>query len=96
MGLNSGCFIARHGVYERGEMTPCCGRMTKAHLIRAQLLPKYLDKWDSRLWVWACWHHHECMDKSRTIRIPRSSIPQTTVELAESIGLGYWVDREYR
>lgn len=56
---------------------------------------------DERAWVDGCGGivgiggHHGMLDHSRTLRIPRSAIPDGTVELAEELGLGWWLDREY-
>jgi hypothetical protein len=38
--VNPACFLATHGVYERGEMPPCEGRLIRAHLLPRQLLKK--------------------------------------------------------
>lgn len=58
-------------------------------------------EWDPRGWVWACGgatglggHHHE-FDTMRSLRVPRSKLPASTLELARELGLLWWVDREY-
>lgn len=57
--------------------------------------------WDERSWRWACGgpmgnggHHHD-LDFARTIRLPRSAIPEDVEQFASLAGLGWWIDREY-
>lgn len=84
-------------------MPACEGRLVRAHLIRQQVLRRvgFTDLWDERLWVPACGGptgcggHHGLFDVSRRLRLPREAIPRELDALAESIGLGWWLDREY-
>jgi hypothetical protein len=103
------CFLARFGVMVDGSrVPPCDGRLIRVHLIPKQKI-KTTMQWlagevnanDPRSWAWGCGGivgnsgHHGCLDSSRTLRIPRAAIPAGTEELAELLGLGYWLDREY-
>jgi len=90
---------------------PCDGRMQKAHLVRQQVIYRELrtkltnggttvngareTAWDNRAWRPACYRHHTMLDQSRTLRVPRSAIPEDTEQYAEGLGLGWWLDREY-
>jgi hypothetical protein len=89
---------------------PCMGALVKVHLIPRQLIKR--EVWssqdadlvitDPRSWVWGCGGpmgnagHHGMLDQSRTLRIPREAIPAGTNELAEELGIGWWLDREYK
>lgn len=89
-------------------MPPCHGRLRKCHLISQQELKKTkayrageLDLWDPRLWVWGCGgimgnggHHHH-LDSSRKLKLPRTAIPAPTEALADELGLGWFLEREY-
>jgi hypothetical protein len=62
------CFFRAHGLYERGEMPRCSGRLVRCHLLPQQLLKstrayKALESnevaahwflYDPRAWVWGC------------------------------------------
>jgi hypothetical protein len=37
---NPACYLATHGVYERGEMPPCDGQLIRAHLVPRQLVKR--------------------------------------------------------
>jgi hypothetical protein len=85
---------------------PCDGRLIRAHLIPVHLLKREVRQaWaaanDPRSWVWACGGpmgnagHHGMLDASRTLRIPRDRLPRGLEALAEDLGLGWWLDREY-
>lgn len=56
---------------------------------------------DPLVWVWGCGGpmgnggHHGMLDASRTLRIPRHMLPAEMDELAETLGLSWWLDREY-
>jgi hypothetical protein len=99
------CWLATHGVMEKGRpMAPCVGQLRRVHLIPKQLIKRRdpAKAWDERGWVWACGGagmgnagHHGMLDHSRTLRIPRAAIPSATQELADELGLGWWLDREY-
>lgn len=101
---NPNCFLAAHGLYERGEMPPCSGRLIKAHLIPQQVLKRegVEDVWRDAWWVWACGGptgcggHHGMFDMARTLRLPRLAIPRSTERAAGDIGLGWWLERTYR
>jgi hypothetical protein len=99
------CYLALHGIYERGPMPPCEGRLIMAHLIPRQLLKREGGRWaivDARSWVWACGGitgcsgHHGAFDSAKTIRLPREALPDGTEELAALLGLTWWLDRNYR
>jgi hypothetical protein len=50
---------------------------------------------DARCWVWACRHHHDQLDKERSLRVPRHALPPGVEGFAQEHGLGWWLDREY-
>jgi hypothetical protein len=102
------CFLATFGVYERGPMPPCDGRLVRCHLLPRQLIkancPPRLAEGaieDPRSWVWGCGGpmgnggHHGMFDSARTLRIPREALPPSAEALAADLGLLYWLDREY-
>jgi hypothetical protein len=99
------CFLARHGVYEGGNMPDCHGRLIRAHLIpRKVLRVAGLAQelwWSDPLWVWACGGvtgssgHHGALDSSRRLRLLRDSIPRSTERFADAHGLTWYLDREY-
>lgn len=102
------CWLARFGVYERGPMPPCEGRLIRAHLIKRQTLLRELPAEvaaraidDPRSWVPACGGpqgnggHHGMADHSRTLRIPYDNLPAGLIELAAETGLLWWLEREY-
>ncbi len=102
--MSPACFLASHGVYERGDMPPCTGRLVRAHLLPVQLLKRngLADKApDPRAWVPACGGvcgdsgHHGAFDTARTLRVPRSAIPADTEQFAAELGLTWFLDREY-
>lgn len=83
-------------------MTPCHGRLIRAHLIPQQQLKRLgHDPRDPRSWVYACGGivglggHHGLFDSSRRLRLRREAIPRGTEELAQQLGLLWWLDREY-
>jgi hypothetical protein len=84
--------------------TPCDGQLVRCHLIPRQILRReghadLID--DRRTWVPGCGGptgiggHHGELDSSRRLRIPIWDIPTETLLLAEEIGLGWWIEREY-
>lgn len=99
--VSAGCFLAGF------TATPCEGRMIRAHLVPRQLIRRECGPdWrtvadDPRCWRWSCGGvmgpggHHGMLDQSRTIRIPRDSLPAETEEFAAEHGLTWWLDREY-
>lgn len=83
---------------------PCEGRLIRAHLIPRQLLKReglaaFVD--DHRGYVYACGGamgnsgHHGALDCARTLRVPRCALPAAVEEMAEELGLEWWLDREY-
>lgn len=103
-GHNPACFLAAHGVHERGLMPPCDGRLVRVHLIPRQLLKR--EGYgalvpDARTWVLGCGGptgaqaHHGMFDVARTIKLPRTAIPRLLEVLAGELGLGWYLDREY-
>ncbi len=50
--------------------------------------------WDERLWIPACERHHSLFDH-HMIAVPRSALPASTEELAEQLGLGWYLDRRF-
>jgi hypothetical protein len=83
-------------------MPGCSGRLVKVHLLPRQLLKRYGGKpGDKRSWVWACGGimgqsgHHGALDSSRRLRIPRAALPTEVEQLAEELGLAWWLEREY-
>ncbi len=92
------CWLARF------SSVPCEGRLIRAHLIPRQLLRReghggMVD--DPRTWVWSCGGamgvggHHGMLDYSRRLRVPFEALPAGVVEIAEELGLSWWVAREY-
>ena len=103
------CWLAVWGVSERGAMTPCDGRIVRAHLIprrvilrelASEIAPAVID--DPRSWVPACGGpmgnggHHGQFDWARSLRIPATHLPSGVWVLAETHGLTWWLEREYR
>jgi hypothetical protein len=43
----------------------------------------------------ACRAHHSAFDTARTLRVPRSSLPEAVERFAEGLGLLWWIEREY-
>lgn len=83
---------------------PCSGRLVRVHLLPKQLLRREGHEAlcpDPRTWVWGCGGpmgnggHHGMLDQSRTLRIPRAALPEGLEQLADELGLGWWLDREY-
>jgi hypothetical protein len=102
MKHNPACFLASYGVFERGEMPACDGRLIRAHLIPKQLLKREgCDEWEPRSWVMACGGpqgnggHHGMFDTARTIRVPRAALPGNVERLADELGLVWWLERAY-
>lgn len=97
------CWLAQHGVMERGEPMPACdGQLVRVHLIPRQKIRKAGGReLDCRSYVMACGGpmgssgHHGHLDSSKRLRIPRSAIPAETLELALELNLGWWVDLTY-
>jgi hypothetical protein len=103
------CWLELNGFMELGDpMPPCEGQLVRAHLIPKQQLLKAVPAErsgeivnDTRGWVWACGGptgiggHHGMFDQSRTLRVARDRIPEATVELAEELGLTWWLDKTY-
>ena len=99
------CFLAQHGVSERGEIGPCHGQLIRAHLIAQQVLKRegHADAIDDpRSWVPACGGltgsagHHGAFDYARSIRIPYEKLPAGTIQLADELGLAWYLERNYR
>lgn len=99
----SDCWLATHGVMERGQMGPCDGQLFRVHLLPKALIKRTdpAKKWDRRGWVWACGGingnagHHGMLDHSRTLRVARAVLPPEVEELADELGLSWWLEREY-
>ena len=102
------CYLAQHGIYERGTMPPCEGQLIKAHLLPRQLLRRELGpiQADEAIrnpasWVPACGGpqgqsgHHGMLDTARTLRVPYEALPVPLIALAEALGLAWWVCREF-
>jgi hypothetical protein len=101
----SDCYLARYGFMVDGSpLPPCDGQLIKAHLLPRQLLKREgLAKLihDDRTWVWACGGImgnagcHGRLDASRTLKLPFEALPQHLLELADEVGLFWWLEREY-
>jgi len=97
------CWLGAFGYLEHGApMTPCSGRLIRAHLIPKQLIKREGgDPWDPRSWVPSCGGlsgnggHHGMLDASRTLKLRRDAIPPQVEELASELGVTWWLDREY-
>jgi hypothetical protein len=99
------CFFAVFGYMVDGSpVPPCDGQLVKCHLIpKATLRRNRLGShvWDSCVWVWGCGGptgiagHHGMFDHSRTLKLPRSAIPESTVLFAQQNHLVWFLDREY-
>jgi hypothetical protein len=83
-------------------MPPCDGRLVKCHLIPRQVLRRHgVGEMAPGSWVWGCGGptgsggHHGMFDFSRTLRLSREMIPQDTERLAKTVGLLWYLDREY-
>ena len=57
---------------------------------------------DPRSWVPACGGlngssgHHGAMDVARSLRLPFAALPVGTLELADELGLSWWIERSYK
>lgn len=104
----TGCFLAEHGVYERGPMPPCDGTPIRAHLIPQQLLKRTalvrngeIALYDPRLWRWACGGimgctgHHGMLDYAKTLRLPAEAIDAELRALAVDLDVEWYLDRVY-
>lgn len=94
------CWLAEHGWMEHGDpMSPCKGRLDRAHLIPRQLLKRvglaHLIP-DPRTWVAGCRWHHGQLDFARKLRVPFDALPAETIEFAEEHGLMPYLERTYR
>lgn len=97
------CWLATFGVGENGDPLPACdGDLVRCHLIPKQVIRREGGSvWDSRSWVWGCGGlqgnsgHHGMLDVSRTLRLPRGALPGAVEELAEELGLVWWLTRTY-
>lgn len=100
--MTESCFLAKY------SDRPCSGRLIRAHLLPRQLILREVVAErsaavisDPRSYVLACGGpmgnagHHGELDVSRTIRIPRDDLPAGLEDLAEEVGLVWWLDREY-
>ena len=99
---NKDCWLAHHGVSERGFITPCEGRLVRVHLLPQQLLKREGgEPGDPRSYILGCGGitgiggHHGELDSARTLRIPYLELPAGLLEMAEELGLGWWLEREY-
>ena len=100
------CYLAKHGISDSDRpVGPCHGQLIRAHLLPRQLLRREghlaaID--DPRSWVPACGGltgstgHHGAFDYARTLRLPYDALPAGTIELAEELGLDWYLDRTYR
>ena len=101
--LNPGCWFAQ--IPEAG---PCDGELVRVHLIPRQTLRKEFGKTlgnklaeDPASFVPGCGGptgiggHHGMLDSSRKLRVPRELLPELFVKWCESLGLGWYIDREY-
>lgn len=90
---------------------PCDGGLVRCHLIDKQVLRKEFPhgfeghsyivlQADPRSWVWGCGGptglggHHGLFD-SLKLHIPRILVPLETEQMADELGLGWWLDRTY-
>lgn len=97
------CYLAMYGRLEGGQpMTPCSGRLIRVHLIDQQVLKRFgHNPKDPRSWVWGCGGisglgaHHSAFDSTKTLRLARAAIPTRTEELAEVLGIVWWLDHRY-
>jgi hypothetical protein len=97
------CWLAIFGQMEHDDpMLLCEGPFVRCHLIPKQKIRQAGgDVWDRRAWVWGCGGptgsggHHGMLDCSRTLRLARSVIPAHVEELADELGLSWWLDRTY-
>jgi hypothetical protein len=99
-----GCYLGRYGYIEGGlPMTPCSGRLIRAHLIPKQVLKRYGgDPMDPRSFVLACGGitgisaHHGLFDSSLRLRLAREAVPAGVFELADELGILWWVEDKYQ
>jgi hypothetical protein len=84
-------------------MPSCDGRLVRVHLIpRTKLKQVGHDTLDPRSYVPGCGGimgnagHHGMLDFGmRPLTIPRSKLPPELLELAEEIGMEWWIERTY-
>lgn len=74
--------------------------MDRVHLVPAQLVKREISKdpeivWHPALLVAGCRRHHGQLDTERTLKIPRSALPEALEEFAKVFGLQWWISREY-
>jgi hypothetical protein len=50
---------------------------------------------DRRCWRPACWSHHQALDFSRKLRIPRERLPREVEEYAEQYLVAWLLERTY-
>ena len=83
---------------------PCEGRLTRAHLVKRQVLEREGHGrriHDPRSWIWVCGGitgcsgHHGAMDHARTLRIPRNMLPAGFVAMMEEIGMDWYLAKHY-
>lgn len=72
------------------------GPLQGAHVIPQQTLRRNAPhlRWDTRLGIGLCREAHRRHDEHR-VRVPRDLLPAGCVDLAESVGLGWYLDKHY-
>lgn len=90
---------------------PCNGGLVRCHLIDKQVLRKEFPhglegrsyiilQADPRSWVWGCGGptgiggHHGAFDGLK-LHIPRFLVPLETEQMAEELGIDWWLDKAY-
>jgi hypothetical protein len=81
---------------------PCDGQLVRCHLLPQRLLKRHRhDPWDARAWVWGCGGavgvggHHGRYD-AHFLLLPRDKVPAAVEELADELGLTWYLDRNFR
>jgi hypothetical protein len=88
--------VCAAGCVVHSNPAKCSGPLQGAHMIPQQVLRKHAPglRWDTRIGVGLCERAHRLHDTYR-VRIPRDLLPAGCVELCESVGLGWYLDKHY-
>ena len=93
LARQSPCWLAQF------QPTACQGEVQLCHLIKQQRLRDYHVPeeaiWDQRVLVPGCERHHNALDKTRTLRVPRVALPPEVEEYAAEHQLLWSLDRDY-
>lgn len=103
MNHHPDCWLAAHGVMEKGDVMPICdGRLVRCHLLDQQLLNRLgLETGDPHTYVLGCGGltglagHHGMFDTSKKLRVRFEDLPPETVAFASRHDLVPWLEKKY-